>query len=323
MKPELKALDDWYLHPAWPENRSWQMTGFGLNAVDCVCIIPFFPEHNTKMQIEKRMQMGGGQVATASALCSRYGLSVRYIGRVGEDEAGKFSLESLGQEKMDISSVETIKGSNSQFAVVLVDRLTGERTIIWERDAELTFRPEDVSSEWVTQTRLLHLDGHDEDAAVEAARIARDHGTLTCLDVDKIQPRVGELLKLIDFAIPTIGFLQRFTGLDGWKEGLLKVNEYTPGFTAVTLGEDGCAVVHEGRVVRVPGFQIEPTDTTGAGDVFHGAFLYGLFQNWSVLRILRFANAAGALACTRIGARPSIPTLEEVNCFLTSAKPAS
>ena len=133
-----------------------------------------------------------------------------------------------------------------------------------------------------------------------------------CLDVDKIQPRVEELLKLTDFAIPTVQFLRRFTGLEDWRDALLVVDKVTPYFTGVTLGKDGCAAVWNGEIVEVPSFPVNAVDTTGAGDVFHGAFAYALFQNWSIYKCLRFANAAGALSCTRLGARGGLPSLEEV-----------
>jgi len=227
-------------------------------------------------------------------------------------------MESLSQEPMDISGVGTIPGASSQLSIILVDEPTGERTIIWDRDDRLIFQPRDVPREIINSGQLLHLDGHDEDASIEAALLAREAGMKVCLDVDKVQPRVEELLRLSDFAIPTIGFLQRFTGRQDWRSALLDLDQITPGFTAVTLGREGCAAVWEGRVWEIPGYRIVPVDATGAGDVFHGAFIYGLFQNWSIRRILRFSNAAGALACTRIGARRGIPALDETLKFMFS-----
>lgn len=316
METQTQPLDHEFFNVQWPSGRAWQVVGFGLNAVDWICTVPSYPEHNTKMRFKSLIQLGGGQVATAMSLCARYGLQVRYVGRVGDDPVGQFSMESLSKEPMDLSGVEMISGSGSQLSIILVDEPTGERTIIWDRDDRLIYGPADVPRDIIVSAQLLHVDGHDEDASIQAALWAREAGMKICLDVDKIQPRVEELLRLCDFAIPTIGFLQRFTGQLDWREALLHVDRITPGFTAVTLGKDGCAAVWQGEIYEIPGFSITSVDATGAGDVFHGAFIYGLFHNWSVHKILRFSNAAGALSCTRIGARGGIPTLEEIDRIL-------
>jgi sugar/nucleoside kinase (ribokinase family) len=316
MNTASTALEDAYFDISWPKDRRFQVIGFGLNAVDWVCLLPHFPSHNTKMQLEEMQQLGGGQVATASALCSRYGLRVRYVGRVGDDDIGRFSLASLSEEDMDISHVEIVPGAYSQFAIILVDRPTGERTILWDRDHKLDYRPSELQKEWLTEGQILHLDGHDQAACIRAAQWAHEAGMQVSLDVDKIQPGVEDLLKLADFAIPTVEFVRRFTGRNDWKEALLKVDEITPYFTGVTLGKDGCAAVWNRRIFEIKGFPVNALDTTGAGDVFHGAFIYAVLHNWNVHRCLRFANAAGALSCTRLGARGGLPSLEGTRALL-------
>ncbi|MFQ5737368.1 MAG: carbohydrate kinase family protein [Acidobacteriota bacterium] len=308
----MTDLDQVYFNIDWPRDRRWQMIGLGLNAVDWICQLPRYPSHNTKVQIDRLRKLGGGQVATASALCGRWGFSVRYIGRVGDDDIGRFSLHSLASEPMDISCVETIEGASSQFAIILVDRPTGERTILWDRDSRLNYGPGELKREWVIDAQILHLDGHDQGAAIQAARWARERGVKVCIDIDKAQPGVEALLRLIDFALPSVNFVQQFARRRSWRDCLLDVAEITPGFLAVTRGKEGCAAVWDGEIIEVPGFRVNAVDTSGAGDVFHGAFIYSLFQNWSVYRCLRFANVAGALACTRYGVRASIPALEDV-----------
>lgn len=299
-----------------PQGRTFQVIGLGLNAVDWICVLPHYPEHNTKIQVEEMYKLGGGQIATACALCARYSLKVRYIGRVGDDEIGRFSLDDLGQEPMDISCVDVVAGAFSQFAVILVDRPTGERTILWKRDPKMLYRPGELKQEWIVDGQLLHLDGHDQAACIQASRWAREAGMKVSLDIDKCRPGVEELLELADFVLPTIGFALQFSGKDDWREGLLRVAEVTPGFVAATRGKEGVAAVWKGRIVEIPGIQVQAVDTTGAGDVFHGAFVYSLFQGWSIERCLIFANVGGALACTRYGARGGIPTLQEIFAHL-------
>ncbi len=311
-EPARTPLDEVHFKIEWPNDRPYQLVGFGLNAVDRICHVPSFPKHGGKVQLIGFSQVGGGQVATASALCARYGLKVRYVGRVGDDDVGRFSLGSLQAEPMDLSCVETVAGCKSQFAVVIVDQPTGERTILWDRDAKLYYRPGEVKREWIAFGQILHVDGHDQPACIEAARWAHQAGMRVCLDIDKVQPGVEELLELVDFLLPTVNFLRRFTGRDDWREALSRVDETAQGFVACTRGNEGCAACWDGEIHEIGGFPMRAVDTTGAGDVFHGAFVYALLQDWSVGRCLRFSNAAAALSVTRIGSRGGIPSLDEV-----------
>ncbi len=321
-EPSRTRLDEVHFQVDWPRDRPYQLVGFGLNAVDRICQVPHFPKHGGKVQLTGFTQVGGGQVATASALCARYGLRVRYVGRIGDDDVGRFSMQTLAAEAMDVSHVQTIKGANSQFAIILVDQPTGERTILWDRDAKLDYQPGEVKREWIAVGQVLHVDGHDQPACIEAARWALQAGMKVCLDIDKVQPGVEELLELIDFALPTANFLKRFTGLSDWRQALFRVGEATRGFVACTRGSEGCAALWEDEIHEVGGFPMRAVDTTGAGDVFHGAFVYALLQNWSVGRCLRFSNAAAALSVTRIGSRGGIPALEEVLRLESGIPPA-
>ncbi len=256
--------------------------------------------------------MAQGQAATSSALCARYGLKVRYVGRVGDDEIGRFSMQDLEKESMDTSCVDIVQGAFSQLAVILVDRLTGERTILWKRDPKMHYQEGELKREWIVQSQILHLDGHDQPASIQAARWAKEAGMKVSLDIDRVQPGVEELLELSDFTIVTIGFVCQLSGMSNWKAAAVAVSKDTPGFLAVTRGREGAAAVWDQEIIEIPGIRVDAVDTTGAGDVFHGAFLYSLFQNWSVEHCLRFANAAGGLACTRYGARGGIPSKEEI-----------
>jgi sulfofructose kinase len=305
----------------WPVGRPFQVIGLGLNAVDWIHLLPHYPAHGGKVQIEKIYKRGGGQVATASALCARYGLKVRYVGRVGDDEIGDFSLDDLQSEPMDVSCVDKVPGASSQFATILVDRPTGERTILWDRDSRLLYQEGELDRDWLVQGQLLHLDGHDQVASIQAARWAREADMKVSLDIDKVQPGVDELLGLIDFLIPSVNFVRKFSGHQDWREGLRVLSQQTAGFVGVTLGSEGAAALWKGDIMEIPGIPVESVDTTGAGDVFHGAFIYGLLKNHGVGRCLRFANSAAALSCTRYGARKGIPSLEEVRSVMKDLWP--
>src|SRR5688572_839235 len=152
-----------------PKNKDFDLVGFGLNAVDHLCIVPHYPRFDTKTEILQYMKLAGGQVATTVTFVSRMGLRGKYIGKVGSDELGQFSLDSLRSENIDTSSVLVEEGARNQYAFIIIDKNSGERTILWERDRRLSFRDLELSREDVCAGRILHLDGHDYAAALRAA----------------------------------------------------------------------------------------------------------------------------------------------------------
>ena len=294
-----------------PLDRAFQVIGFGENAVDQVCKVPEFPRHDTKVQMEKMLMLGGGTIATACSVCARYGLKTRYVGRVGDDENGEFARRELTTEPMDLA-IEVVPMASSHFSLIIVDRPTGGRTILWERDPRLLYAEGELNPKALLEGQIMHLDGNDVLASIQAATWARKSGMRVFLDVDKVQDDVEQLLSLVDFAIPSVEFVKNFSGREDWAEGLRIVNEHCRGLVAVTLGELGSAVLWEDEIHQFRAFPIKTVDSTGAGDVFHGAFIYGMVQGWPLGRCMRFSNAAGGLACTRLGARSAIPTLEAV-----------
>ncbi|HSR66573.1 MAG TPA: carbohydrate kinase family protein [Acidobacteriota bacterium] len=309
----MAPLDDVFLSPSLPPGRPFQVVAMGMNAVDWILRLPVYPPHNSKIHIDEFLKLGGGPAATAGALCGRWGLKTKYLGRVGDDEIGQFSLEDLRREPMDCSDVEVIEGARSQLAVILVDRPSGERTVLWQRDPRLDYQPDQLQPGRVTCGQVLHMDGNELPARAQAARWAQEAGMPVCLDIDRPAQGVRDLLQAVDFALPTEAFVLRYASTADWRKGLMAVNQACPGLVCCTRGAKGVAAVWEGRIVEIPSYDVKPVESTGAGDVFHGAFAFSLFQpNWSLRRCLRFSCAAGALSATRLGARGGIPPLQEV-----------
>jgi len=298
------------------QDKPFDVVGMGLNSVDFLCVVPEFPGTNSKMQMRQFSKQGGGQVATAMVALSRWGVKAKYIGKVGDDELGQFSLDSMRQDGVDTSSVTIESQAGNQFATIIVDGSTGERTILWNRDERLMYRDGQLRREEVCSGKILHLDGHDIHAALQCARWAKEERIPTVIDLDKVEPLTSELIKQIDFIITSSRFPILFTGISDQKKALLELQKQTPGFLCSTLGEDGAMALVNGEFLHITGLKVNAVDTTGAGDVFHGGFIYGLLQNWEVGEILKFANAAAALKCRELGGRKGIPTLEEVQEFL-------
>lgn len=306
---------------SFPKYKPFDVVGMGLNSVDFLCVVPEFPTLNSKMRISQFSKQGGGQVATAMVALSRWGMKTKYIGKIGEDELGQFSITSLREEGVDISSVTIEPGATNQFAMILVDGPSGERTILWDRDERLMYREGELRKENVCLGKILHLDGHDTRAALQCARWAREEKIPTVIDLDKVEPLTSELIKEIDFVVTSARFPGLFTGISDREKALLELQKHAPGFLCATLGHEGAVAFVNGDLLYVKGFDVRAVDTTGAGDVFHAGFIYGLLENWEIKEILRFANAVAALKCRDLGGRKGIPTLKETYELLNQREP--
>ncbi len=288
------------------------VAGVGLNATDTVILVRDFPALGGKERVTSISRQAGGQVATALVTCRRLGLEARYLGKVGDDEAGRFQLESLQNEGLDVQYVRVSPHTPNQLGYIIVDQATGERTVFWDRDPRLALLPEELTHEAVTGARALLIDGCDVEACLRAAQWARQAGIPIVADLDTVYREVERLFPYIDYLIASANFLPSATGEDDpFRVLAFMASEYGMEAPGMTLGRDGALVYTEGRFIYSPGFVVETVDTTGAGDVFHGAFICGLLAGWPIGRMLDFANAMAGLNCTALGARGGIRSEQE------------
>jgi sulfofructose kinase len=291
------------------------MAGFGLNSIDLVTVVAEFPAPNTKQRLQRFARLPGGQIATAMTACARLGWRASYIGSFGDDDMGALSRHSLTSEGVDISASRTIPGASNQFAVVLVDARSGERTVLWDRHPALSIEPAHVPKAAVTSGRLLIVDCHQTAASAQAARYARQAGIPTIVDVEKVRPGIGDLLQNIDVIIAAEEFPSALTGYDNTGRALgILARAFGATLACVTLGAHGSLAWCNGREIRTPPFSVDCVDSTGAGDAFRGAFAAGclLMPDGDVEDVLSYANAVAALNCRALGARGGLPTPEEV-----------
>jgi sugar/nucleoside kinase (ribokinase family) len=301
-----------------PTGKPFDAVALGLNAVDHLIVAPRYPEFNSKISYKSHQLAAGGQCATAMVALARLGLRTRYIGKVGDDDIGRFQINSIVSEGV-MADIPVVEGAETQTAFIIIDETSGERTILWNRDSAIATRPEDVDRAAVTSGRVLHLDGHDVEASIVAATCAREAGVLTVLDIDNIYPDAENLLPLIDFMISSSTFPARLTGESDLRRALKQLAEKNGSLvTGATLGEDGVLIYIRGQFIHSPAFNIDCRDTTGAGDAFHAGFIYGLLTGLTIEETLRFANAVAGLKCLAVGARTGLPTLNEAKAFLTS-----
>jgi sulfofructose kinase len=302
-----------------PHGKPFDAVALGLNAVDHLIVVPRFPEFNSKVPFLSHTIAPGGQSATAMVALARLGMRSRYIGKVGSDDLAQFQIDSLVSEGVESSGVTVVEGAASQIAFIVIDQASGERTVIWHRDERLMIEEDEVDPEAVTSGRVLHLDGHNVSASIAAARYARAAGIPTVLDIDNIYEGSEGLLPLIDFLISSTSFPLRMTRETDLRTALKKLSEMTGLlFVAATLGRDGVLAYFRDEYIYSPAFRVDCRDTTGAGDAFHGGFIYGLLAGLSVEETLRVANAVAGLKCRAIGARTALPTLEELHALLAA-----
>jgi sugar/nucleoside kinase (ribokinase family) len=300
------------------EPADLDVVGFGTNAVDHIIQVPNYPEFNSKIEFVHHEKSAGGEVATTLAGLQRLGLRTAYAGRFGDDAEGDLGLKTLIDEGVDVTYAERVAGAATQTAFIIVDKKTGERTIIWHRDKRLAYGPQEAPLDAALRCKVLHMTAHDTAACMRMAAKAKENGAIVSVDIDRVPDGLNGLLPLVDVLITSSEFPARFTGIADHRSALCSIrDEYGCAVVGSTRGKLGSIVFCEGVFTETDGFEVPGgcVDTTGAGDAFRTGFLYGLLTGESVEESARFANAVAALKCRTFGARSGLPTQEELVAF--------
>ncbi len=293
--------------------------GVGLNAADTVIPLTRYPRRGSKVEYTTWSTSLGGQVATTVVACQRWGLRTRYVGKLGDDHAAQQHVHAFREHGVDARLVHVEAAGSSQ-SLILVDA-DGERTVLCRRDERMTLQPEELQREWVTRARALHLDGHDTAAALQAAQWAREAGVPVVADLDEVYPDLPALLQLVDYPIVSRDFPSRLTGEADLECALQRMHaQFGSKLAAATLGEDGVLAWDGQSFHHEAAFAVPVVDTTGAGDIFHAGFLFGLLSGWPLPQQLRFACAAAALNCMSPGARGGIARREEIEAMVATGQ---
>ncbi|HEV2278073.1 MAG TPA: PfkB family carbohydrate kinase [Acidobacteriaceae bacterium] len=293
------------------------IVGVGLNATDTVIPVAHYPLSGSKVEIRSAQLLPGGQVATAMVACQTWGLAARYVGKLGDDHAAQLHCSEFRKAGVD-ARIVTAPGCSSQQSFILVEP-SGERTVLWKRDPRLTLRPEDLRKEWITEARALLVDGHDTEAAITASAWAREAGIPVIADLDELYPGVDRLIPKIDYLIVSRDIPAQLAGGFDLRESLLRIQgKFGSRLVAATLGPEG-VLAYDGRAFCYrPAFRVPVVDTTGAGDIFHAGFIYGLLQDWPLEKSLDFGCAAAALNCTAVGARGAIQPVADIEQLMAT-----
>jgi sulfofructose kinase len=291
------------------------LVGVGLNATDTVIPLSSYPSRGSKTEYSTVSTLPGGQVATTVVACQNWGMKTRYVGKLGDDLAATLHREAFSHAGVE-PRIITVPGGASAQSLILVDA-EGERTVLCRRDERLILQPSDLTREWVTNARALHVDGYDTQAAILAATWAREAGIPVIADLDELYPNVEDLLANVDYLIVSRDFPTRLMDEPDLEQSLRKMQRrYACRLAAATLGQDGVLAWDGKHLLHTPAYCVPVLDTTGAGDIFHAGFIYGLLQDWALERQLEFACAAAALNCTAVGARGGIHPLEDIESLM-------
>lgn len=300
----------------WPlrlkETACFDVVGVGGNTDDHLCVVSRPPGIDAKQPLSGYVRQPGGQVPTALVALQRWGARTAYAGGFGDDDGGARQRASLTAEGVDVSGCRARPSLASHTSVILIDQISGARTVLWHEPRVVGLRAEEIDRAQVEAARVVLLDDADLDSAVTIAGWARASGAVVVLDVDTPRSPMAALIAAADIVIVADGFPQRLSGTPSLRPALQDMARLGPTLIVATLGSGGALAAHDGDLHFIPAVPVPVVDTTSAGDIFHAGVIHGVLHGWTLPETLRFASAAAALTCTKLGGRAAIPSLETV-----------
>lgn len=294
-----------------------KIVGIGSSVYDTIMVTSEFPAEDTKIQAQETFIQGGGPCATALVAASRLGAESSYIGTLGNDIYGSYMLNEFKSYGVGTDDIIRRDDCVSFHSFVILNSSSSSRTCIWNKGTIPELQCDEINLNAVKNAKILHLDGHQLDAAIYAAGIARENGVKVSLDAGGVYPGIKKLLPLVDILIPSEEFVLKITNKTRIKEAAAALyDKYNPEVFIVTQGSRGGFFYNGREYESYRSFPVDAVDTNGAGDVFHGAFIAGYVKDMDIKQAIYFASAAAALKCTQVGARKSVPNYNNTIQFL-------
>lgn len=304
---------------ALPENKRFDVVGFGTNAVDYLIVVPEYPQFNSKIELTDYTQLAGGEIGSTMAGLARLQMKTAYVGRFGSDAAGDFGWQNLQDENVNLDYAERIENASTQIAFILIDERNGERTVIWKRDEKLAYEAAEAPVEIARDCKIFHATPHDAPACKRMAQTAKQAGAIISVDIDNLFDGIEMLLPLIDVFISSEEFPSKLLGISDQKTALKEIQRlYGCRIAGMTLGERGSLILCGDNFFETAGYAVPGgcKDTTGAGDAFRVGLLYGLLTDETIENAARMANAIAALKCRALGARTALPIDTELRALI-------
>ncbi|MCO6452998.1 MAG: hypothetical protein J5I90_19595 [Caldilineales bacterium] len=301
----------------------WDVLGLGAVAVDDLLYVADYPQPDTKTRVLSQRRDGGGLAGTALVAAARLGAKTGYCGVLGDDELSRFTIQKLESQGVDCSSVFYQETARPFHSTIIVVSATQQRTILFSSSGVTGPQAHQITHALISNCRVLFLDDTVVEAGIKSAELAKAHGIPVIADFEGVgETESSDLMRLVDHLIVGVGYAQRVTGIESPPEMVQKLAIKAQACCAVTAGGEGCWYSAHGDDVRhFPAFRVDVVDTTGCGDVFHGAYAAAIAQDQDVDRAIEIASAAAALKATAPGGQSGIPDGDAVNRFLANYTP--
>lgn len=301
-----------------------QCIGLGLCALDFTFAVQKYPRLDEKIEAAAFSRQGGGPVPTALCTLAKFGVKSAFVGICGADSDGRLIRDELKRFGVDTKRMILDPDSRTPRAFIIVDRESGKRTVILDRTESTALSPDELDIRYIRRADYLLIDGREPEASLTAAALVKKAGGEVIVDAGSPRKYFGDLLPFVDHLVASNRFSIDFTQEIDPGKAAIKLAHMGFKSVVITSGRKGCVgATPDGQLFQQDAFDVDIVDTTGAGDVFHGAYVYGLIQRWELPQILEFASAAAALKCTRLGGRRGIPEVDEVYELIESAQTSS
>ncbi len=285
-------------------------------AYDITIPVEEYPKENTKNRVDKRIECGGGPASNAAYLLGKWGIDVSFAGVLGDDEFGKRIIKEFQDVKVNLDFLQVDKNSKTTASFIIANKANGSRTVLSYR--EPTMELDEINLDFTPD--IILIDGQEEVASRKI--IEKYSNAISVIDAGRATEKVINLSKIVDYVVCSKRFAEEVTGLQvdyDNKQTLLDIyqalRQEFSGEIVITLEDKGSLYCQDGVVKIMPAPKVKAIDSTGAGDIFHGAFIYGLVKKWDIAKICKLSNIAGALSVTRLGGRKSVFSKEEIKAF--------
>jgi sulfofructose kinase len=285
----------------------------GHSTYDITLPMEDFPKENIKYRINKHIECGGGPASNGAYLLAKWGMDTSIVSIVGDDYYGQKVLESFQEVGADTTYLELRENHQTSSSYILTNLKNGSRTIITSKRDPIR----KIDQEVTTKADIILIDGEHPETAKEV--LEKNPDAISILDAGRLNDDTRELGKMVTYVICSHDFAEQFTGLKTDIrdfQTLVDIHKALQDFfqtnIIITLEAYGSITIVDGKYKIIPSIKVKPVDSTGAGDIFHGAFTYFIGNNYPLEEAIHYASIAGAISVTRIGSRYSIPSLEEV-----------
>lgn len=283
----------------------------GNASYDVTLCMDNYPIENKKYRVPERVEGGGGPAASAAYLLGKWGVETYFAGVVGDDNYGRKIESELKSANVNTSFLEFDKNNDTTLSFILVNNSTGSRTVFANRDSDIKYSMNiDIKPDYIL------VDGQEYETSIKIMEACPD--TISIIDAGRNIPNVVELAKKVDYVVCSREFAESYTGINidfSDVESIKNIySKMSSDFknVVITLEEKGSLYKNGNNIIVMPSIKVSVKDSTGAGDYFHGAFVYCLINDFDMDKTIKISNVTGALSTTKVGARNSVPSLEEV-----------